>query len=344
MAKDRSGSVRPFLAWTARMWSAVALTMLVGGCVLLQSRSGSSSSARTPKDAVVRQERAECGRLTEKEVKKRDYLPPCPATPPGLHGKLKVREDVSLEEAVQDLADGVGVGGSWAPPDCVPRWSIAIIVPFRDRQPQVGPFLYHMHNFLQRQQLNYSIYIVEQEGTELFNRARLLNVGYLEALREGPFDCYAFHDIDMLPEDDRHLYHCSEQPRHLAVAASNHNYNLVYNKYFGGACLMTQDHLARVNGWSNIYWGWGGEDDDMWRRLSFEDLPVWRFPANIARYRTIKHGPQVVNNKRYQTLKRNTGRYPNDGLSTIKYIVKSVVRHPLYTHIAADIGTPLPPS
>ncbi|XP_037802735.1 beta-1,4-galactosyltransferase 2-like isoform X2 [Penaeus monodon] len=336
MAKDRTIHVRPFLAWTARMWSAVALTMLVGGCLVLQRRSGSLQSARTPIDAVVRQERAECGRA---EGNKK-YLPPCPATPPGLQGKLEVREDVSLKEAEHDLAEGVGVGGSWSPPHCLPRWSIAIIVPFRDRQQQVGPFLYHMHHFLQRQQLNYSIYIVEQEGAELFNRARLLNVGYLQALRDGPFDCYAFHDVDMLPEDDRHLYHCSPQPRHLAVAASNHNYSLSYYKYFGGACLMTQDHLARVNGWSNIYWGWGGEDDDMWRRLSFENIPVWRFPASVARYKTIKHDPQAVNDRRYQTLKRNTGRYPHDGLSTIKYVIKSRINYPLYIHILADIGTP----
>ncbi|XP_069976734.1 beta-1,4-galactosyltransferase 2-like isoform X2 [Penaeus vannamei] len=339
MAVDRISKARPFLAWTARMWSAIALTMLVGGCLVLQRRSGSLPSARTPIDAVGRQERAECGR----EEGNKGYLPPCPATPPGLQGKLEVREDISLEETVKELADGVRVGGSWSPPQCLPRWKIAIIVPFRDRQSQVGPFLYHMHKFLQRQQLNYTIYIVEQEGTDLFNRARLLNVGYLQALTDGPFDCYAFHDIDMLPEDDRHLYHCSPQPRHLAVAASNQNYSLAYNKYFGGACLMTQEHLARVNGWSNIYWGWGGEDDDMWRRLSFENIPVWRFPASVARYKTIKHDPQTVNKKRYQTLQRNTGRYPHDGLSTIKYVIKSRVSHPLYTYILANIGTPPKP-
>nr|XP_027229655.1 beta-1,4-galactosyltransferase 2-like [Penaeus vannamei] len=252
MAVDRISKARPFLAWTARMWSAIALTMLVGGCLVLQRRSGSLPSARTPIDAVGRQERAECGR----EEGNKEYLPPCPATPPGLQGKLEVREDISLEETIKELADGVRVGGSWSPPQCLPRWKIAIIVPFRDRQSQVGPFLYHMHKFLQRQQLNYTIYIVEQEGkkmlqksfvftsmelallvalvgTDLFNRARLLNVGYLQALTDGPFDCYAFHDIDMLPEDDRHLYHCSPQPRHLAVAASNQNYSLAYNKYFG---------------------------------------------------------------------------------------------------------------
>ena len=61
----------------------------------------------------------------------------------------------------------------------------------------------------------------------MFNRAKLLNVGYVEALKRQPYDCFAFHDIDMIPEDDRHLYHCSQQPRHLLVACSNNKYKLV---------------------------------------------------------------------------------------------------------------------
>ena len=61
----------------------------------------------------------------------------------------------------------------------------------------------------------------------LFNRAKLLNVGYKESISRGDYDCFAFHDIDMLPEDDRHLYYCSDQPRHLVVACSNNNYKYI---------------------------------------------------------------------------------------------------------------------
>jgi hypothetical protein len=40
-----------------------------------------------------------------------------------------------------------------------------------------------------------------------------------------------------------------------------------------------------VNGFSNLFWGWGGEDDDMANRLRIKKLFISRYPANIARYR-----------------------------------------------------------
>ena len=62
------------------------------------------------------------------------------------------------------------------------------------------------------------IFIVEQEGDGPFNRAMLLNVGAAEALKSYDFQCFIFHDVDLLPEDDRNLYTCPVQPRHMSVA------------------------------------------------------------------------------------------------------------------------------
>ena len=39
---------------------------------------------------------------------------------------------------------------------------VAIIVPYRNRSEQLKIFLRHMHPFLQRQQLSYQIFIIEQ--------------------------------------------------------------------------------------------------------------------------------------------------------------------------------------
>ena len=59
-----------------------------------------------------------------------------------------------------------------------------------------------------------------------------MNAGALTALEYQPnpgvmFHCLVFHDVDMLPEDDRILYSCPQQPRHLSVAVNELNYRLV---------------------------------------------------------------------------------------------------------------------
>ena len=54
-----------------------------------------------------------------------------------------------------------------------------------------------------------------------FNRAALFNVGYLEAMKLYAYDCFIFHDVDLLPEDLRNVYKCGEQPRHMYVFNEN---------------------------------------------------------------------------------------------------------------------------
>lgn len=38
---------------------------------------------------------------------------------------------------------------------------------------------------------------------------------------------------------------------------------LPYVNIFGGVSAMRDEHMTTVNGFSNIFWGWGGEDDDI---------------------------------------------------------------------------------
>lgn len=55
-------------------------------------------------------------------------------------------------------------GGRYRPPSCEPHSRTAIIVPHRAREPHLRLLLYHLHPFLQRQQLAYGIYVIHQVG------------------------------------------------------------------------------------------------------------------------------------------------------------------------------------
>ena len=47
------------------------------------------------------------------------------------------------------------------------------------------------------------------------------------------------------------------------TAARMSVFRLSYNMLVGGVLNMRVEHFQQVNGYSNMYWGWGAEDDDM---------------------------------------------------------------------------------
>ncbi|KAM6391344.1 beta-1,4-galactosyltransferase 1 [Rhynochetos jubatus] len=144
---------------------------------------------------------------------------PCPETSPLLVGALRVdfSRPIDLAEVTR-LNGEVRAGGRYAPPDCIARQKVALVIPFRNREEHLKYWLYYLHPLLRRQQLDYGVYVVAQAGDEEFNRAKLLNVGYAEALKDEAYDCFVFSDVDLIPMDDRNTYRCYKQPRHLSVS------------------------------------------------------------------------------------------------------------------------------
>ncbi|KAK8742505.1 hypothetical protein OTU49_001921 [Cherax quadricarinatus] len=263
--------------------------------------------------------------------------PPCPPVPPKLVGSVKIhRTSPTLEEQERNHPE-LEPGGRFRPADCRARHRVAIIIPYRDRIQHLAVFLFHMHPILQRQQIDYAIYLVEQAGTGKFNRAMLMNVGALEALKQYQYDCFIFHDVDLIPEDDRNLYTCPEQPRHMSIAIDSMKYRLPYNDIFGGVSAMTVEQFRKVNGFSNKFWGWGGEDDDMSNRIKYHGFFISRYPANIGRYTMLSHKKDVPNPRRYQYLYEGKKRFKTDGLTSAKYRALDVQLRRLYTWVYVDL-------
>ncbi|XP_078590004.1 beta-1,4-galactosyltransferase 2-like [Branchiostoma floridae x Branchiostoma japonicum] len=254
-------------------------------------------------------------------------------------------ERKTLQKAVR--TDGnVGFGGKWSPPGrnlSSTSEKVAILVPFRDREEHLDIFLRHMHPFLQRQGIDYVIYVIEQHGGEpMFCKGLLYNVGYTEALKDDPtYDCFILHDVDLLPEDDRNLYTCSKSPLHLSVAIDKFDYNLPYTDLFGGVSAITKSHYRLLNGYSNLFCGWGGEDDDMSLRLKRHMLEISRPEKDVARYKMLPHNHTKENPQRYILLRHWLARAMTDGLKSLHtagYNVTSTSHRELYTHILVNIS------
>ncbi|KFW61648.1 Beta-1,4-galactosyltransferase 4, partial [Pygoscelis adeliae] len=263
----------------------------------------------------------------------------CPALSPYLRGasKLTFKASLTLEE-VQKENPQVSKG-RYHPAECSALQHVAILIPHRNREKHLLYLLEHLHPFLQRQQLDYGIYVIHQAGSTKFNRAKLLNVGYLEALKEANWDCFIFHDVDLVPENDFNIYMCDRQPKHLVVGRNNTGYRLRYQGYFGGVTALTRDQFSKVNGFSNNYWGWGGEDDDLRIRVEMQKMRVVRPSPDVARYTMIfhrrDHGNEE-NGERMKLLGQVSRTWKTDGLNSCSYKLLSVEHNPLYVNITVD--------
>lgn len=102
---------------------------------------------------------------------------------------------------------------------------VAIIVPYRNREKNLNIFLLYMHQFLSRQNIYYSIFIVEPAEYLKFNRALLINVGFIESLKDDDYNCFIFHDVDLLPENKNNIYNCDlERPKQMAISVNINGY------------------------------------------------------------------------------------------------------------------------
>lgn len=269
----------------------------------------------------------------------------CPEVPPKLVGYLNI--DLEIEQPTEAQLDSrfkqAFLPGGHYLPECEPKSKVAIILPFRNRSEHLMYFLHYMHPILQRQQLEYKIYVINQLGESPFNRAILLNIGFVESIRDYPdWGCFTFHDVDIVLENDNLLYRCSERPRHMSVAVDKFNYKLPYSQIFGGVTSVTKDHYLTLNGYSNSFNGWGGEDDDMFRRLYLAQLDIQRPDPKFARYKMFKHkrdSENQPNPNRWKLLRSVRKRWKLDGLNSLLplYTVESIEHHVSYTLINVKV-------
>ena len=112
------------------------------------------------------------------------------------------------------------------------------------------------------------------------------------------------------------------------------NYKLVYQSFFGGVTSFNTDDFLGANGYSNIFWGWGGEDDDMYARVTRQlKKTITRHSTEIARYRMIRSNNHVsapVNSHRFEILRSNYN-FSLDGVHTTKYKILGIIFYKLFT-------------
>jgi len=191
-----------------------------------------------------------------------------------------------------------------------------IVVPYRDRKEHLPVLI----RALRKLKVNYPVLIVEQEQGKPFNRAKLLNVGSVVSFQQGATHVIT-HDVDMIPTKFT-KYELGDAV-HLASAATQFGGKMPYDEYFGGVTVFSADAFQRTNGYSNEYWGWGAEDDDMLKRCQEADVKVTRVESNP--FQSLSHEHALEQKEQKKLHAKNGKRFANwydtskDGINTLRF-------------------------
>lgn len=102
---------------------------------------------------------------------------------------------------------------------------LAVVVPFRNCYEELLSFAPYMKAFLSAQKIPFHIFVVNQVDQFRFNRASLINVGFLYA--RDNFDYMVMHDVDLLPLNEN-LTYAYPNDGVFHIAASHLHPNVFY--------------------------------------------------------------------------------------------------------------------
>ena len=139
-----------------------------------------------------------------------------------------------------------------------------IVIPYRNREDHLKCALARFRHL--------PVIVVEQEDNMPFNRGSLLNSGYCKA-RENGARRVILHDVDLIPDDPLLTMYSEPWPRPVVhFGARFKRYNNSSN-YFGGVHGFEQGSFP---GYPNHFFGWGGEDEALRRRVRSSNVTYAR--------------------------------------------------------------------
>jgi hypothetical protein len=216
---------------------------------------------------------------------------------------------------------------------------IAIIVPYRDLHPaqkraeHLEKFIAYMGPFMKKaiSQFNnnasFHIFIVEQSPEHKFNRGALLNLGFLEASKQG-YNVFIFHDVDLLPGESIASYYVKNPQIPIHIARCWDRYK--GEEYLGGIISISGKNYTDLNGYPNNYWGWGGEDDELRRRVNDiklqienpeeEDCDITDLEGMDLqeKLQVLRENEDWKNNKKRELKEQHSATWQTNGINSIE--------------------------
>lgn len=214
-----------------------------------------------------------------------------------------------------------------------------IIIPYRDNPNENRS--YHKNFFISntvpllKKILNnvQIIFAIQNEGPP-FNRGALINIAFKETISDSD-DIFFTHDIDINPNEKAiNKYYKS----HLNDGYIQGIYTSAWDT-LGGIIKFKKNDFLKMNGFNNLFWAWGGEDNDFQNRANFNNIWIQK---NITNRPGDKNGLFHVFNHTHErkSYKSDLKKYilhefprfsknkvkkyiETNGITTTKYFIKS---------------------
>lgn len=200
-----------------------------------------------------------------------------------------------------------------------------IIIPFRNRYQHLCEWLGRCRRRLPRRTV---VLVVEQCDNQKFNRGAILNAGFVRAQQLGARRVI-FHDVDLIP--DNALIDMYTRPWPTPVVHFGARFTRYNNckSYFGGVVGFDCYYFP---GFSNLFYGWGGEDDSLYRRTqkqiisrphvgAYDDLERYKSP--VEKLRTLRVKDKCTNKR--ELLASDDAR--TDNYSTLRCLLRYGRKH-----------------
>jgi hypothetical protein len=138
-----------------------------------------------------------------------------------------------------------------------------IIIPYRQREEHLDFFIKNTVPLLKEHLSNSKVVVIEQNEGKLFNRGKLINVGFKEYQNKTKY--FFTHDVDINPRLKciNEFYNKDVNDDEVLGIYTSHCNTL------GGVIKITNDTIKNINGFPNDIWGWGTEDKALQNRSEF---------------------------------------------------------------------------
>ena len=221
-------------------------------------------------------------------------------------------------------------------------------------------------NLIFKEQTDIRIYIIEQEKSRddygtlpkliqqpnsdmaKFNLGILKNIGFdiaSKIMKNKKNAYYILSDVDLLPSENlvTDYLRFPENPIHLGNKGTRYNMDGKDQSFLGGVISVNKKDFIKANGYPNNFWGWGGEDNALNRRLRDSKIKVYKstepvidlekltLDEKLTKLRTEK----TKEMRKIEKLEEDKSTWKENGLSSLEgtYKITKKLKAKNITHI-----------